>query len=246
MKAKTKLDAFKQLTELLNNSLPSEEMEEDEEEEQQEPALKIAPKTMQKYEALMQLEKITKPDLDILNPEEYATFYKYLNELGRDKKGIDWDVFVEKIEAIVSADVNDDIRESNRLRISDAIATTLKQKGQMPGKAELARLTGLSRSTIQKHMKDFAATDDFKEYLYAKTNVMESVIKAAVNGDMRAAKLYMSTVTKLPGTETNTTVINQQNNYIQLNGKIQYLQDLPEERLKQIEEIIKLPLPKEE
>ncbi|MDB5281768.1 MAG: hypothetical protein JWO06_843, partial [Bacteroidota bacterium] len=226
MKAQTNNNAYRHLAKLLNSALPLQQMEQHEPEEQ--PKLKIAPKALQKFEALLLLEKIKKPDLDILTPPEKELFYKYLTQLATEKKDIHWDIFVEKIEDIVSPDVNDDIRESNRQKISNAIAASLKHKGKMPGKAEIARTTGLSRSTVQKHLKEFAATDDFKEYLYAKTNVMESVIKAAVNGDMRAAKLYVGTVTKLPGTETNTTVINQQNNYIQLNGKIQYLQDLPE------------------
>ena len=238
MNAKTSKNAYRQLTQMLNNSLQTLQPETDEPEVQQSPKLEITPQTMQKFEALLQLEKITKPDLEVLTPEEKQTFTRYLSQLFTEKKDRQLDVLVEKIEGIVSPDVNDDIRESNRVKINNAIAKSLQQNGQMPGKAEIARATGLSRNTVMKHMQEFNGTVTFKEYLYAKTNVMESVIKAAVNGDMRAAKLYMGTVTKLPGQQNNTTIVNQQNNYIQMNGVKVNFKQLPADELAQIEQII--------
>ena len=231
------------LTGLLNRSL---QLQETEKPERQEPEkLKIAQRTLKKFETLMQLEKISKADMAILTAKETTLFYLFLTQEYKDKKDIELDLFTQKTDDIIGANTRNAIHENNHTSINNAIVNSYKQNGRMPSKSEIARITGISRNTVIKHLKTFDSNEELKErvkeYQLIKISVMDSIIQAAVNGNMQAAKLYMGNIDKLPGKQ-NTTIINQQNNYIQLNGKIQYLQDLPEERLKQIEEIIKLPL----
>ena len=231
---------LKMLTQLIDASVRAEEQKRRQNE--QPPKLEIAPETLQKFEGLMQLEKITKPDLEVLTPDEKELFSVFLTERLNGKKGTDLDIHIAKVEAIVTDDTNEDIHHSNRSKINNAIASSFKKNGRMPGNAEIARVAGLSRNTVQKHMKQFDSTDDFialvKEYQYAKTNIVQSVIKAAVNGDMRAAKLYLGTVDKLPTQLNNTTIINQQNNFIQMDGVTVNFTQLPIDKQQQIKEII--------
>ena len=240
MKARSSKTALNQLTALLDRKLQTQDPDEREEHETED--LNIPPKLLKRFEALMQLEKITRNDTQGLTPEEKQLFSQYLGELYVEKKDTELDVFLEKIEAINTPETKEDIREKNQLIINNAIADSFKRYGRMPGNSQIAHVTGLSRVTVSKHIKELEASENFKdrvkEYQFAKTNIVQSVIKAAVNGDMRAAKLYLSTVDKLPSQQNNTTIINQQNNFIQMDGVTVNFTQLPIDKQLQIKEII--------
>ena len=71
-------------------------------------------------------------------------------------------------------------------------------------------------------------------------NVPANVFKFANNGDMRAARLYLEMVGAL-NKQPAGTVVNAQNNYIQINNTIlsqENLKQLSAEQLAQIENIV--------
>ena len=244
MKAKTTNQIFKQLTQHINNAVQIQEPEAPEVQEPQLP--EIAPETMQKFEALLNLEKIMPDDLVVLTPEERKVFFAYLGKVLLEKKDTALDIFIEQTNPITSCGAKEYVRERNQIMINEAVASFVGQYGRMPSKVEIAARCGISRLTVQRHLKEFNGSDDFKakleEYQHMKTTVIEKVMQAAVNGDIKAAKYFIETVDKLSGLETKATVINQQNNFIQINGVQLNLPDLSAEKLKLIEEIIELPL----
>jgi len=71
-------------------------------------------------------------------------------------------------------------------------------------------------------------------------NILANVFKYAVKGDMKAARLYLEMVGAINKPQNNS-VVNQQNNYIQINNTIlsqENLKQLTAEQLNQIESII--------
>ena len=116
----------------------------------------------------------------------------------------------------------------------------------MPNRSELAIKTELSRQTIYKHLSDFEShplyLEQIEEFKLMKGKVLARVFQYAVNGDVSAAKLYF----KVMGTfeskhPVQSTIIQNQNNYIQINQTIvnqEVLECLDSEQLNRIETII--------
>ena len=115
----------------------------------------------------------------------------------------------------------------------------------MPTNTEIAIKTELSRQTIHKHIKEYKTHSLFLEYQeqfeFISSKVLSKVFTFAVNGDMRAAKLYFDIVGGA-GKTSNSTSIQNQNNYIQINGTVlnqETIKKLKPEQLNLIEEILK-------
>ncbi|HZX59158.1 MAG TPA: hypothetical protein VFE54_10540 [Mucilaginibacter sp.] len=115
----------------------------------------------------------------------------------------------------------------------------------MPAKNIIARETGLSRQTVAKHIAAYQKhpgyAAEMEQFKFIAPNVLASVGKHALNGDVRAARLYFEMVGASKQSRTGG-VINEQNNYIQINNTIlsqENLKQLSEEALNQIENIIR-------
>ncbi len=70
--------------------------------------------------------------------------------------------------------------------------------------------------------------------------ILANVFRFATNGDIRAARLYFEVVGAINKQNTNT-VVNEQNNYIQINNTILSQENLKQfsfERLNPIENIV--------
>src|ERR1019366_9046937 len=119
MKAKTTNQIFKQLTQHINNTLQIQEPETPQVQEPQVP--EIAAKTMRKFEALLNLEKIMPADLVVLTPEEKPVFFAYLGRVLLEKKDRALDVFIEQTNPITSYGAKEHIRERNQIKINEAI-----------------------------------------------------------------------------------------------------------------------------
>jgi len=77
------------------------------------------------------------------------------------------------------------------------------------------------------------------------SKVLAKVFKFAINGDMRAAKLYLSAMGMYNEPAPKNTLIQNQNNYIQINGTVlsqEAIKHLSDEQLNTIEAILKAAL----
>lgn len=115
----------------------------------------------------------------------------------------------------------------------------------MPTKNVIARETGLSRQTVAKHFAAYKRhpgfTAEMEQFKFMAPNVLANVFKCALSGDMRAARLYFEMV-GATGRQPANTVLNEQNNYIQINNtklSQQNLEQLSAGQLNQIENIIR-------
>ncbi len=119
----------------------------------------------------------------------------------------------------------------------------------MPTKNELAESTGLSRQTIHKHLKEYATHPLYEGYIeqfkFMAPKVLAKVYKFAINGDIRACRLYFD-ILGANGLTANYTLIKNQNNYIQINNTVlsqENIRSLTPEQLNIIEEVLKTALP---
>ena len=197
------------------------------------------PQIIHAFDKLMMLEKIEHVHLKALSPDDRTAFmdmlYTKLTRLGE----IPRNALVEKTLAILD---NDFIYQHNHAKIMDAVKAHLRADGTVPGNAYLAATCNLNRKTVREHMRNFKMSEvweEKKEVLsILSQDVMGAMAKAALKGDVKAAKLFLEN-TKEP--QTGKATINNQNNYVQINKTVinqQIIQQLKPEQLKQIEQII--------
>lgn len=212
-------------------------------------------KTETKINQILSLEQITPKDLEPLSEKENIRLMEILTERFNVLKGTERDKFYKKIEPITSNTTKNQLWEYNHNQITWAISTLMQDYGRMPTKTEIATKTELSRQTVHKHLKEYATHPQFlgqmEQFRFMTSKVLAKVFQFAVNGDTAAAKLYFNVMGFMNNGQTpNNTLIQNQNNYIQINGTIlsqETIKHLNPEQLNTIETILKtaLPEPKE-
>ena len=197
----------------------------------------------QKVDRLFTREKITRKDLEDLDKPERGYLMETCTELLRSLKGAERDKFLDQVDAIMTSATKSDIWDGNHSAISSAVADYMREHGVMPTKHTLAEKTGLSRKTVAKHLANYKNQPEFAEqaeqFKFMAPAVLANVFKASLNGDMRAARLYLEMVGSI--NKKGKTVVNEQNNYIQVNNTIlsqENLKQLTAEQLDQIERIV--------
>jgi len=197
-----------------------------------------------KTTALLLKEKITQEDLLDLDERERALFFKKTNKIFSKLKGVERDAFWDKIELVVHQQTRNMLWEVNHAKITHSISALMEQYRRMPTKQELAEHTGLSRLTISRHIRDYKAAPqylaDWEQFRFMTSKVLATVFSGAVKGDVKAARLYFEMV-GAQNQQTAGTVINEQNNYIQINNTVlnqETLKRLSNEQLNQIELIV--------
>jgi hypothetical protein len=203
-----------------------------------------------KVNKILELEIITRDDIKPLNPAEL----KYLSEVITEKfnriKGEERDNFYEKIEPITNYAFKNQLWEVNHNNITHAISSLMQEYGRMPSKAEIATKTELSRQTVHNHLKEYnnhpLYLQQIEQFRFMTSKVLAKVFQFAVNGDTGAAKLYFNVMGFLNnGQSPNSTLIQNQNNFIQINGTVlsqETIKNLNTEQLNSIESILKTAL----
>jgi hypothetical protein len=196
---------------------------------------------------LLKLETITPGDIKDLTKEERQKLYSVLTEKFNDSKDVKRDKVTKQIERIAHTDFKNQVWEENHLKITGAISNLMAKNGVMPSRTQIAKETELSRTTVNNHLKEYSSHPLFLEqaeqFRFMSSRVLAKVFDYAINnGDVKAAKLFL---TAIGGTEGNTTIKNQ-NNYIQINGMVinqETVKLLTHEQLSNIESILKAALP---
>lgn len=201
--------------------------------------METLPQTINAFDKLLSQEKIEHRDLEALNADEKAAFMDMLYNRLAKLDGRPRDILVAKTLAILDKDF---IWEHNHAKINMAIKLHVKEFGKVPNKAAIAAECGLSRKTVHEHLQDVDGNEAWADQKGAEKilnqNIMGTIIKAALRGDLKAAKLYLEN-TKAP--KGGEATINNHNNYVQINKTVinqQVIQQLKPEQLKLIEQII--------
>lgn len=210
--------------------------------------------TETKINKILSLEQITAKDLEHLSEKENTRLMEILTERFNKLKGAERDKFYKKIEPLTSDTTKNQLWEYNHNQIIWAISTLMQEYGRMPTKTEIATKTELSRQTIHKHLKEYTNHPQYlgqiEQFRFMTSKVLAKVFQFAVNGDTGAAKLYFNVMGFMNNGQTpNNTLIQNQNNYIQINGTVlsqETIKHLNPEQLNTIETILKTALPQPE
>jgi hypothetical protein len=209
--------------------------------------------TKAKINTLLAKDRYSESDIAGFTEDEKDELAERLTELAKSFKSDRKKTasFYNKIEPIVEKHAKNQIWESNHINITAAIATLMPDYGRMPSKNEIADFTGLSRQNIHKHITEYVTSPIFQEqveqFRFIASKVLARVFTFAINGDVRAARLYFDIVGNLNGSGPNNTFVHNQNNYIQINGMVlnqESITRLNPQQLMQIEEIFKAALSK--
>jgi hypothetical protein len=210
--------------------------------------------TEAKINKIIDLEQITLGDLVTLTESEKNHFSVIITKKLNNLKDVEREKFCKKIEPILSDITKNQLWEYNHNQITWAISTLMQELGRMPSKTEIATKSELSRQTVHKHFKEYKNHPLFLEQIehfqFMSSKVLAKVFKFAVNGDIGAAKLYFNVMGNVSnGQALNNTLIQNQNNYIQINGMVlsqESIKQLSPEQLNTIETILKTALPQPE
>lgn len=199
-----------------------------------------------KLSKLLNINNLNEEKLKDLSQKELTQIYGLITSRLDYLEDPQWAQIVKNIEALMQPKAKNILWEKNHSAIQQALASYISEHGRMPSKTELAEYAGLSRYTIHKHFKEYmhsATIDEQKEhYQLSITLVVDSLLKAALKGNVKAGITYLQLMGQMPG---GKTTIQTQNN-IQLNKTVinqQTIQQLKPEQLKQIEQIINENLP---
>jgi hypothetical protein len=205
-----------------------------------------------KINDVLSLEKITHKVVESLSKTEKEYLMTVFDDKITSLKGIELDEFLKKVDSITSPITKNQLWESNHIRITVAIANFIKDYGRMPSKTEIAASTEISRQTVHKHFKEYLNHPYYLEHIeqfsFMTSKLLAKIFQFALNGNIGAAKLYFSVMRESSNLQfQNNTLIQNQNNYIQINGTIlsqEAIENLNPEQLKMIEGIVKAALPK--
>lgn len=210
--------------------------------------------TEAKINNVLSLEQITVKDLEQFSETEKIRLYGIIAKKWNELKGVENDMFYKKIEPILHETTKNEHWESNHNHIIWAISTLMQEYGRMPSKTEIATKTELSRQTVHKHLKEYMNHPQYlgqiEQFKFMASKVLARVFQFAVNGDIGAAKLYFNVIGFMNNQQAqNSTLIQNQNNYIQINGTVlsqETIKHLNPEQLNTIETILKTALPQPE
>ncbi|GEO09492.1 hypothetical protein [Segetibacter aerophilus] len=201
-------------------------------------------KTEEKIKGLLSKGKFKEGDLKLFDDEEMTVLGEYFTKKLNELKGTEFDDFYDKIEAITPKDTKTQLWYKIHNSITWAISTFIHDNGRMPSPFEIANKTEMSSYLVNQHMKEYSKDSKYinskEQFEFMTSKVLAKVFKFAVDGDMRAAKLYFEVVGNLKGENSNNPVINNQNNYIQINQlklSQEAIEQLAPEQLKEVERL---------
>lgn len=202
-----------------------------------------------KMNILLAQETITLEDISKnLIGIEKDEFLKLVTEKFNSTKGNDRDLFYKKIEPFTDQSTKNQLWQYNHNRITWAISVLIQEYGRMPTNEEIAIKTEISRQTVHKHLKEYAKDVRYLEiveqFKFMSSKVLAKVFSFAVQGDVKAAKLYLQVVGNCFSPMSSNT-INTQNNYLQINQmrlSQETIKELTPEQVNEIEKILTLAL----
>lgn len=158
--------------------------------------------------------------------------------------GEDREQFLSNTEEILSETTRSEIWERNHNTIMWAVDFLTRSTGSIPTLTRIAAETQLSRVTVSKHLKEYYNSQTYKDKEGAlkclKEGLLMRMYAQACNGNMKAAKLFLDSCSS-PQHQNATTVQNQQNNYVQINGLVigeKEIGQLPQDKRIQLKEIL--------
>lgn len=165
---------------------------------------------------VLKLEIITKDDFFKLNENDQNELLQLANKHSHGLKGDSRDKHYKKYWELISKETRCSLWESNHVKIINSIHTDLIDFGNIPAVTRLQELTGLSRKTIHKHLKEYKQSEYYQnvkdEFQILHSQVLKVVYRMAMKEDIRACKLLLEVTGDINKTNVSTYIDKQQNN----------------------------------
>ena len=177
------------------------------------------------------LQKLT----DFNEPTSYTELIKQLEARNPPlPEGATHEERQARIEAIINGilastlipeDLKEDLRnqtwQNNHHTLTRVIGKLTGELGRMPTVNMIAEETGLSRQTINNHLKEFYQSARYQgqlnQFRMLSDRLLAKLYKLAMEGDVRAAKVYLAAIGGVPTGDTKPA---ESANYIQVNNNI--------------------------
>jgi len=200
---------------------------------------------------LLALHQVMPGQLAKLKKEDRKKF----DALVRDKMvtltDVERDEFIKKLEYVTPDEIKNKLWEDNHDRLSRAYYTYVSAFRRPPTNSELASETQLSRNTVMKHMKEFifqpAFHDQIDQLRIISPKVVVALADQALNGDVRAIKLFLDLMNNVYKQPEKTDLIRQQYKYMMINDAVideEKIKNLSPEDRSAIETILKKAFPR--
>lgn len=200
-----------------------------------------------KIKRLLKRDRITHNDIDQLSDPERKLFGNIVNEKIKNATPDERETFLKKIEETLSEQTKTEFWGYNHNRILGAIPLLMQEYGRMPSRTEIAKKAELSRTTVYKHLAEFAShplyLEQLQKFRILAENVIIKVYQSAMDGDTASQKLMLNVTGVLNGSQANQT------NFIQINNLIlsqEQIKRLNPEQLLTIESILRTIIPQPE
>ena len=166
---------------------------------------------------LLKKEVLTQGDIEHLTDKEVYNLKNELGSLISTTKGTERDALVKRMSGIVCSDTRNSIYEYNHRVILGKLHNSMVETGTIPSVIELSELSGLSRQTVNKHMKEYKTSNIYKEDQYKfemlAGSVLAVVFKMAMRQDLKACKLFLEYTKQTTPSKVGTYIDKQQNNF---------------------------------
>ncbi len=218
-------------------------------ENKKEKGLQKFTKEKSKYKYLYDLDYIKSSDLKDLTPDE---LFEFREEARGYINGIE--DFTERHKVMVKYENCFDektrrgIWENNHILIVQNMAILLKEYNRMPSCMEIAKKTGLSRTTVHKHLDELEThkyqIQEINNFKALVPNVLTLLYKYSNCGDVSAAKTFLKYV-GTPEVQQKSTIVakyNEPTNFIQINNTVisqEQISSLNDEQIKQLENLLR-------
>jgi hypothetical protein len=135
----------------------------------------------------------------------------------------------------------------NEAHINTYINNELMKTRIVPSVTTIAAATGISRTTVQKHIREGKDSEYYSEQRETLRGLTHSVLShlfriGISDGNVKALKVFLDYFKESPASQQGGTQINTQNNYIQINGVTisqEQIMKLNSKKLNQIEKLLK-------
>ncbi len=153
----------------------------------------------------------------------------------------DKDLFVKKMQKIINPDCKNKLWQHNHVDIICSITNLTRKYNRFPSRYEISIDSKLSMKTVNKHIKEYFNSKEYNskkdDYIIMRERVLASAFNYSLEGDMRAAKVFLDATNQFT---QPPAITNQQNNYIQINGTVitqEEIKKLPIAKLNQVHKI---------
>lgn len=202
--------------------------------------------------AMLKKEIIYKEDYEHFTQIEKDCFTAYMCYCMANYKDVDLIKWQYQMSGFSQDLLADTLAENEENHIPFYLGKGLRKYSSLSSVNQLSRESGIPKDRIAAFFDKIPDTPGrpyMRKFKALESRVMAKVYSNAMDGDMTAAKLFLTVTGAIEQTPRTQTVHNTQNNFIQLNGNIlsqNTIEQLPEAQQVKVWELINKSLPQKQ